>query len=170
MIMRLFPGLLLALVLLLAGCGSESPDEQADDPTPTETPTVTETPTDTPTDTPSSTLAENDLVALVSESDVGGEVSPEAVPLDNPTAIADFSAQFDNERMGASISTALAATPVPDGLTVVGAVVAIGCEPPTEVEIETGPEGVRISAAPVKSDQQCLVPVTTVALVAVAAG
>ena len=159
MTMRLFPALILTLVLLLAGCGSESPDEQADDPAPEETTSRSVDP-----------LVENDVVALVSESDVGGEVSPEAAPLDTPTAIADFSAQFENGRMGASISAALAATPVPDGLTVVGAVVAIGCEAPTEVEIETGPEGVRISAAPVKSDQQCLVPVTTVALVAVAAG
>ena len=166
MTMRLFPGLFLALVLLLAGCGSESPDERADDPSPDDTTSSTSDPSETPADQ----LAENDVVALVSESDVGGEVAPEAVPLDTPTAIADFSAQFENERMGASISAALAATEVPDDLTVVGAVVAIGCEPPTEVEIETGPEGVLISAAPVKSDQQCLVPVTTVALVAVAAG
>ena len=164
--MRLFAGLLLVLGLLLAGCGSGSPDDLGYGPAPEETASSSSE----PTETPSATVAENDLLALVSESDVGGEVSPEAVPLDSPTAIADFSAQFDDERMGASISTALAATPVPDGLTVVGAVVAIGCEPPTEVEIETGPEGVRISAAPVKSDQQCLVPVTTVALVAVAAG
>ena len=152
----------LALSLLLApltGCGSESPDEQAGDPTPAETSTGAPSSSENP--------GEHEVLDLVSQSDVGGEVAPMAAPLDSATTIADFSEQFDDDRMRASISTALVERGVPDGRTVVGAVVAIGCEAPTEVEVLSGPDGVEITAAPVKTDQQCLVPVTTVALVAV---
>ncbi len=161
MFMRPILGMLLALTVLLTGCGSDGADEKADDP-------ATEETSSSPTagDDPS----ENDVLALVSESDVGGEVSPEAVSLATATFIADFAAQFEDERMGASISAALADHPVADDQTVVGAVVAIGCEPPTDVAVERGYDGVEITADPVKSDQQCLVPVTTVALVAVSAG
>ena len=154
MIMRPFSGVVLALVLLLGGCATESADERAVEPPPG----------GTPTDAP----AGDDVIALVSEPDVGGEVSPEAAPLDSPSAVADFTSQFEHARMDTAMAAALAGTTVPDGRTVMGAVVAIGCEPPTDVEIETGPEGVLVTAPPVKSDQQCLVPVTTVALVTVA--
>lgn len=153
--MRTLSGLVLALTLLLAGCGSETPvDERADDPTPTAA--------------SSSTEGEGayTVLALVSESDVGGEVDPEAVPLDTPQAVADFAARFEDQRMEESISAAIAGASVPEGQVVLGAVVAIGCEPPTEVQVEVRPDGVEITAAPVKTGRQCLVPVTTVALVA----
>lgn len=159
MFMRLLLGTLLALTLLLTGCGADGADERADDPDPTE-PTSSATPGDP---------SEPEVLALVSESNVGGEVSPVAVRLDTATLIADFAAQFENERMGAAISEALADAQLAEGQTVVGAVVAIGCEPPTEVTVESGDEGVEITAAPVKTDKQCLVPVTTVALVTVSA-
>lgn len=156
--MRTLPGLLLALGLLLTGCGSESPaDEQADGPTPGASTSAS------PGD------ADHTVLALVSESDVGGEVDPRAVPLDTPQRTADFASRFEDQRMEESISRAIAGASVPEGQVVLGAVVAVGCEPPTEVSVEVGPDRVEITAAPVKSTQQCLVPVTTVALVAVAA-
>lgn len=156
MVMRTLSGLLLALTLLLAGCGSETPaDERAGDPTPGASTSAS------PGD------ADHTVLALVSESNVGGEVDPRAVPLDSPQGIADFAARFEDQRMEESISRAIAGASVPEGQVVFGAVVAVGCEPPTEVAVEVGPDGVEITAAPVKSTQQCLVPVTTVALVAV---
>lgn len=160
MSMRPFLGFLLALTLMLAGCGDDAGDEQADDPDPSATSSSA---------MPDGDPGEPEVLALVSESDVGGEVSPAAVSLDSATLIADFAAQFEDERMGAAISEALADTQVDEGREVVGAVVAIGCEPPTDVTVESGDEGVEITAAPVKTDQQCLVPVTTVALVSVPA-
>lgn len=160
--MTMRPLLALALALVLTGCGaetSETPEAQADDPAPT---------ADSTAEPSAGASAGNDVIALVSESDVGGEVDPQAVPLDTATAIADFSTRFEDERMAAAISEALVDTATLDGQTVLGAVVAVGCEPPTEVEVTSGPDGVEITAGLVKTDQQCLVPVTTVALVAVA--
>lgn len=164
MVMRLILGALLALTLLLTGCGDDAGSgDEADDPAPTQS---------------SSSPAEDDPapggqvdfteIAMVSESNVGGEVSEMATVLDSDAAVAEFSAQFDDERMGQRLSAEVAKADVPEGQTLVGAVVSMACDPPAEVFVEQGlAGGVTVSAGKVPNDKQCLVPVTTVALVAV---
>lgn len=110
--------------------------------------------------------AEPRLLTLVSQSAVGGEVSPLAQPLDSQVAIEEFASGFRDGLMLGPLTSTLDVVDVPDGQVAAGAVVAIGCEPPTEVDIEVTDAGVEVTAEPVKSDRQCLAPVTTVALIA----
>ena len=156
--MRTLLGLLLALTLLLgaAGCGGDAADRAAD-PSPTEA-------TGETGETGEST--EPRLLTLVSRSDVGGEVSPRAVSLGDRAAIDEFGDEFEDARMAGAISQRLDAVDIPPGLVPAGAVVAIGCEAPEDVTIDVTEAGVEVTAPPVKSDVQCLVPVTTVAIVA----
>ncbi|MGZ8738682.1 MAG: hypothetical protein ACXWW7_16075 [Nocardioides sp.] len=165
MTMRPILGLLLALTLLLAGCGSETPEEQADDPTPAET--TSSSPAPTPTNGP----VDSDHVAVVSESDVGGKIAPVAVDLTDEAALADFVAQFEDGRMAAALEQAVAEADLAEGQTLVGAVVAIGCVPPKLVFLERTDAGLEMAAVPDKNAEhpqvECLVPVTSVGVAAV---
>jgi hypothetical protein len=171
MVMRHHLGSLLAPVLLvtglaLAGCGDDSGDV-ADDPAPT----PSDAPSESPGNTSSGGSADFTQIALVSETAGGGSTSEEAVVLDSPAAVDDFVATFDNARMGDSIEHAIAEADVPDGQTLVGAVVAIGCDVPEEVFVRDTADGVQIVAGKVPSPhQECFAAVTTVALVAVDSG
>jgi hypothetical protein len=155
MVMRSLLGILLALTLLLAGCGSDSGDagDRASDPAGTGESTTSDG-------------AEPELLTLVAQSDVGGEVDPRAVSLDGQAAVDEFAGRFEDGRMGEALADALAEVEVPDGRVPAGAVVAIGCLSPTVVDIEVTDAGVEVTADPVKGDVQCLVPVTTVAVIA----
>lgn len=161
MFMRLFLGMLLALTVLLTGCGSEGADEQADDPDPAET-SSTPTPTNGPVDFTH--------VGVVSESAAGGQVDPQAVDLSDDAALADFVVQFEDDRMAAALEAAVADAEVAEGETLVGAVVALGCVPPKEVTVERTEGGLEINAMPAKESDpavQCLVAITSVAVVTV---
>ena len=58
----------------------------------------------------------------------------------------------------------------PDGRVLLGAVVAVGCDVPPGVRVEGAGSDLRILAKPVPSPlQECLAPVTTVAVVSVPA-
>ena len=153
MTMRLILGLLLALTVLLSGCGSETPDEQAADPAPSNGP------------------ADFDHVAVVSASAVGGEVAPRAVDLTDEAALSEFLGQFEDERMATELDRAVAEADVADDQTLVGAVVAIGCVPPKAVLLDRTDAGLEMVAVRDKNakDPQvaCLVPVTSVGVVAV---
>jgi hypothetical protein len=160
--MRLFLGLLVALTLLLTGCG-DTQDGTADDPA--ASPPTTERTTEEPADSPS----EPTLVTLISQSEVGGEVAELAVPVDDAQARAAFTAQFTDERMPEALAEAVAGATVAEGERFLAAVVSIGCVPPEDddVTVEQAGGDVLVTAAVVKDKGvQCLVPVTTVALVA----
>ena len=146
MVMRSLLGLLLVLTLALTGCGADG--GRARDAS-------------TPTDAP----APPDLLTLVAQPDVGGEVDPRARSLERPDDVAAFTASFTDGRMGVALDDALATVDVPAGQVAAGAVVAVGCETPTDVDVEVTAQGVLVSAPPAKGTVQCLVPVTTVAVV-----
>jgi hypothetical protein len=150
MVMRHLLGLLLA-ALLVSGCGDDTTGQAEDDPPATE----------------SSGQVEPSDVVFVSESAVGGNVLTTATTIDSDRAIAKFSEQFDDERMGEALQTEADKIEVPDGDALVAAVVALACDAPTEVSVERTPAGLQVSSPSVKTDKQCLVPVTTVALVTV---
>ena len=148
--MRHLLGTLLVLTLSLTGCG---PGEgQAED-------------AGTPTEAP----GPPGLLTLVSQPDVGGEVDPRARSLADPDDVAAFTEPFTDDRMGLALDRALdralARADVPEGQVAAAAVVAVGCETPTDVDLEVTAQGVLVSAPPAKGSVQCLVPVTTVAVV-----
>jgi hypothetical protein len=165
MVMRHLLGALLALTLLLAGCGGDDTSgddtsgDRANDPASGSAPTESSPPADGSVD-----FTE---IAMVSESAVGGQVSAEATVLDSDAAVDEFAAQFDDTRMGERLKAEIAKADVPDGQTVVGAVVSMACDAPEQVFVEQTGRGLAITGSKVPTDKQCLVPVTTVALVAV---
>ena len=113
-----------------------------------------------------------DVVALVSGSAAHGP----GVKGSRPTRISDeaaldrFAGQFQGplpaslRQQGGAALAYLA-----DGQALTATVVAVGCEPPTKVTVTHDGGALSVEAVPVESNIQCLVPVTTVALVAVPA-
>lgn len=158
MVMRHLLGLLLVLALCLGGCGDDSGGSDGSDAG-----------TDggaTPDETPSGAIEPGEVV-FVSESAVGGNVLSTATPIDSDAALQEFAEQFEDPRMGDRLAAEAADIDVPEGESLVAAVVALACDSPTEVSVEHTPAGLQVSSPPVKTDKQCLVPVTTVALVTV---
>ncbi|MGH3308671.1 MAG: hypothetical protein ACRDOX_13385 [Nocardioides sp.] len=151
-------------VVLLVGCGTSEP---------TAGPAEEETSSDTtePTPSPSETLPNGPIdfteIALISESNVEGTVSPRAVVLDNQAAVEEFAGRFSGSRMGEALAREYDDADVPDDEVLVGAVVGVSCEAPSDLQVEKTSRGVAVTAPAKVSKVQCLVPVTTVALVSV---
>ena len=171
--MRRVLGVLLG-TLLLASCGTDQPgDDVAQDQAQTADQTPTQSPTETPTDgqTDGQTVPDGPvdfaLVAVVSQSLVGGAVFRKAAAVDTEEQLAAFAGQFEDDRMGQALQRAVAGSGVPDEKTLLGAVVAIGCAPPVDVHVAKSEAGLIITAEKVETKIECLVPVTSVALVAV---
>lgn len=162
--MRHLLGILCAFTLVLAGCGGE--DGGGSDDGATDRETSAETPAESPTGTGT---VEPDRVVFVSESAVGGDVLPTATIIDGDRSIEEFSGQFEDSRMADRIAAEAARIDVPDGDELAAAVVALACDAPTEVSVEWTPAGLQVTSPTVKTGKQCLVPVTTVALVTVPA-
>ena len=143
---------------LLLGCGSNEPEAGPADQTSSE-PSASETLPNGPID--------YTQIAMVSESNVDGTVSPRAVVLDSEAAVQEFAGQFTGDQMGKSLAREYASADVPEGEALVGAVVDVSCQAPSEVQVEKTNRGVEVTATAKVSKIQCLVPVTTVALVSV---
>ncbi len=100
---------------------------------------------------------------IVSASDVGGEISPRASALVDEQAVDGFLSTAD-QRLAADVRAAASGVRVPEGATLFGAVVAVGCDTPTAITWVSTFDGIEAEAALPKSTVQCLVPVTSVAL------
>lgn len=147
----LLPGVLLAAAaLVVGGCGSSSSTTASGPGAPSSGP-----------------IPDAQVLPLVTLHGVAGHVSTQAVPLGRPAQVAAFVEQFPaavvQKRVRGVLEDALAHS----GSNVVGAVVASGCDvPPGVVVTADGKGGVTIVAREVASPlPECLVPVTTVALV-----
>lgn len=148
---------------LLAGCGSAD-----DTAAPTDDRTTEQTPEPSPSHTPPETgPVDFTQVALISVSNAEGTMDPQAVVLDSQAAVDEFAGQFSGSQMRTALTKAYKKSDVPDGEVLVAAVVAVSCQPPSELHVKQTKSGVEITADPVKNKVQCLVPVTTVALVSV---
>jgi hypothetical protein len=133
--------------LVLAGCGDESPGEADDEPR---------------------GPIEFELVEMVTETAVGGMVSPGAVALADASAVQQFSGQFEDDRMEIRLLQLVDELEVPDDKAAYAAVVALGCEVPTEVTVTSTDTGILIEARkPMTKPVECLAPMTTVAVVLV---
>jgi hypothetical protein len=136
------------LAVVLAGCGEEKGVGEADD--------EPRGPVD------------HELVEMVTESNVGGMISPGATPLADVSAVQQFSGQFDDDRMQTRLTQLVDTLEVPDDKAAYAAVVAIGCEAPTDVAVTSTDTGILIEATSKPSKGvQCLVPMTSVAVVLV---
>jgi hypothetical protein len=149
-------GLLLASAALVAtGCGASS-STTATDPSQSAS-------------RPSAGPIENaHVLPLVPIHAVAGQVSEQAVPLGTPAQLTAFVQQFSAPLVEQRVRSALEPALGQAGPDVVGAVVASGCDVPEGVTVTAdGSGGVRIIAQKASSQppRECLVPVTTVALV-----
>ncbi len=148
---------------LLVGCGTDEPTAG-----PAEQETSSETSKPTPSETVPPGPVEYTAIALVSASNAEGSVSPQAVVLDSQKAIEDFTRQFSGDQMGQALARQYERADLPKGEVMLGAVVDVSCEPPSDVQVKKTKNGIQITATTkVSKNVQCLVPVTTVALVSV---
>ena len=107
-------------------------------------------------------------VAMVSATAAGGRPSERATVLDDAAAVGAFSEQFRSPAMEQQLLKAVRGADVAEGRTLVGAVVALGCDVPPGVTVRRTGDGLAITPLPVPSPlPECLAPVTSVALVAV---
>ena len=181
--LRLVPVLasVLALVLPLAAC-AEPEDTSATDPGVSESASdPASEPTSEPTSEPISEPEGGPLeqsgpvevsgsagvkeAVVVSGSEVGGEVSPLAFPLETRQERADFGAAFQRG-FGDEVAQAARSLDAAAGTTLWGAVAAVACEGPASVRIDAGEAGFEVTAQLKKSTVQCLVPVTYVVVFA----
>jgi len=170
--MRTVPRILAALVaavVLLVGCGADDTTAGQSDGGTSSEPTET---SDEPS--PSESFPPGPIqytaIALVSASNAEGETSPRAVVLDSRKAVQDFAGQFSGGQMVQALSKEYARADLPKDEVMMGAVVDVSCQAPTDIQVEKTNRGVEITASskPSKGKEvQCLVPVTTVALVSV---
>lgn len=153
---------LLLSALLLAGCG-EDPITDAVEAGPT---TTSPDPTE-PSMSAGDPVQEPSVVAMLSETAAGGRVSAAPVPIDDVDTLRDFVRGLEG-RMPRQVVRAAAGATVPDGQTLLAAVVDISCVPPLDVSVEV--DDGRVVVQPLKEKPtgrapQCLAPVTTVAIV-----
>ena len=159
---RLLGPALLAAFVLLAGCGDSTSDSATDTASAPATPTAS--------DKPTAGVVAPETIAIVSQTAAGGAVDLNAVPVDDDAALQEFTAQFNKAGLEEKIATAVAGATVPEGYTVMAAVVAIGCDVPPDVSVEQGPDGWVFRPHKVPDPlQECFAPVTSVAIVAVPA-
>ncbi len=156
------------LTLGLAGCGDA--EDTATDPTGEQTSQPSE-PTEEPTPTPESgddgpvTFTQ---IAILTNTEEDGTVSTTPVPLDTEEAVAEFTAQFTGVRMAEQVRTAVADAPeVGADQTLVGAVLVIGCDRPTDITVERVDGDVLVSPVMSKRQVQCFAPMTSVAILVV---
>ena len=165
MSMRILLGPLLVALLVLTGCGSESggPGAGRGSESAGGLPATTAATSALPADGP----IDHEVVALVSGSAAGPtQVDSQVAALPDAEAVRDFASGFRGALDGEVVRAAGQAD-VPSGQTLVGAVVAVGCEPPTRVHVRMAGGELSVTADPVLSRRRCFVAVTTVALVTV---
>jgi len=134
------------VLLFAAGCGSGGGDSTTE-----------------PDDRPS---AEPALVAILSGSAAGGEASLTAIDLGSPAGVDRLVSGVEHGSLAYDVRAKVAATEVPDGRRLVGAIVAVGCDIPVDVKVAEASDPVRLE--PVfegKPIRECFAAVTSIALV-----
>jgi hypothetical protein len=163
-------GTLLALFLLLpvAGCGEDT-DARSEDPADRSS-SESSSPSSGSSSPSSGESSGVDFteVALLSETNAGGAVSTRPTVLDDPATIATFTSGLEGRTLPGKIRAEARRTTVPGDRVLVGAVVAIGCDVPPGVAVQSAGNGLQIT--PLKAEKphlECFAPVTTVALLLV---
>ncbi len=107
--------------------------------------------------------AEPDQALLISASNVDEPTTRLATELGDGDAVEAFVADMDS-RLADDVRTGVDEVQVPSGSALYGSVVAVGCDKPVAVVWKETPEGIETTATVPKSNVQCLVPVTSVAI------
>lgn len=173
------PALLVGVSLLLAACGGngEAPrtePSRVPSASVSATPDATPTPEESPTGSPSGTTAVTDgldtsVVALLSDTAVGGTVDRRPVLVERRSDIRGFVRQFDSRVFARDVRRAILDAQLPEGHALLAAVAAVGCRTPAGVELVTRRGQLRVRAeAPDAPEIQCLAPMTTVGIFTVA--
>lgn len=142
----------LALLLVLAGCGSDTASDvgSGDDQDPSDAPTAAGT-----------------TVTLVSATSGRGDPATRATFLASDGALASYVQQFD-DGFAAAVSEAADGVEVDDGEVLIAQVVSIGCDKPVDASVRTFEDGVAIVPTPVPTPHmECVAAVTSVGLAAV---
>jgi hypothetical protein len=140
---------------LLAGCGDDSSSPVAKD-------------SSSAGDSPSAQPVGHKLVDTITVTGAGGTVSDTGVALSDDAAVQEFVSQFTSADLPQQVQDAVAATEVPEGEELYGAVVAVGCDSPDQVDVDVSDAAVTITAVAVPSPKpECFAAMTTVALVLV---
>jgi hypothetical protein len=147
--MRHVLGILVATTTLLfaAGCGAD----------PADTGGTTNQPTPQP-----------QVVAILSATAIGGQISKVAVDLGAPSGIDQLVGGLNRDSLENQVRAKVAATQVPEGRRLVGAIVSVGCDRPVDVKVVDAGGAVRLE--PIfagKSTMECFAAVTSIALVLV---
>ena len=107
------------------------------------------------------------MLPLISLTAAGGQASALATPLDTADQVAAFARQFRSDAVQGRIRKAIGHEASAPDRAIVGAVVAVGCDRPPGVDVIADDQG-RVQLVPheVASPlEECLAPVTTVAIV-----
>lgn len=110
------------------------------------------------------------MVSLVSETAAGGKVSKTATPVTDIRALDGFTRQFESTSFVAKVADAVDGRR-DAGIVTYVATIAIGCDIPPDVTVTAGEAGLLVSPTKVTDPlQECLAPVTTVAVIDVSEG
>jgi hypothetical protein len=112
---------------------------------------------------PAGDAATTTTARIITVSNADGEISPRPVPVSDPASLRDFVATMGAD-LGPRVRAAVRQTDVPPGQTLMGAIVAVGCDEPTGVEVVQTFDGYEVTAVLPKSGVQCVVSMTSVAL------
>ena len=110
-------------------------------------------------ETPSTTTTR-----IISASNVDGEVDPRPVPVEDPASLRGASWRRFGADLGRRVRAAVRQDRGAGGQTLMAAVVAVGCDEPTGIELVQTFDGYEVTGIVPKSGVQCLVAVTSVAL------
>jgi hypothetical protein len=139
MVMRPLLGTTLLVLALLGGCADDEPSAPLGGPAP-----------------PS--------MSVVHATAAGGEVADEVTVLKDDAAVAEYAGRFRGA-LPDKIARAAAGLEVPAGHELVAAVVAVGCDVPTGVDlVGEGADATFVPQKVVSPHPECFAPVTTVAL------
>lgn len=108
-------------------------------------------------------------VRILDITSAGGTVSDTLAPLSDPGQVDAFVAGLDSPDAARRVRRAAAAAEIPAGHRLMGAVVAQGCEPPTEVVVRAGSGPPTVHAEVTSTNLRCFAAITSVALVSVRA-
>jgi len=148
---------LLTVLIAAGGCGD---DRGSTAPAPS-------APSSTAGETASGTGQSWAEVAIVTGTAAGGEVSPEPVVVGTQEALDGFVARFERSDLADKVVEAVSGADVPEGWVPVAVVVAVGCDVPPGVVVDTR-NGFAVRGQKVASPmKECFAAMTSVAILTV---